>query len=217
MCNIKSGINELCEMANMPGVGLEIFKAGGGWRDQKWAPPRSVKLPSLRQGRVQTSLALWAGGAHAPRRWSGESLFFLRGRGGEGCFTLSPKVQGRGSLPPLLTPRDVVDFVNFIPGRVDASARFFFLKRFLIAVATRTARPFRLRCPLPSYLDFRLLYVEAPCLPSRFEISTHGGSYTLIHHRRFEYYEPHRHSILQFHATALFLYTARQQPLNLKP
>ncbi|KRY62394.1 hypothetical protein T11_4450, partial [Trichinella zimbabwensis] len=41
-------------MANMPGVGLEIFKAGGGWRDQKWAPPRSVKLPSLRQGRVQT-------------------------------------------------------------------------------------------------------------------------------------------------------------------
>ncbi|KRZ43579.1 hypothetical protein T4C_4466 [Trichinella pseudospiralis] len=41
-------------MANMPGVGLEIFKAGGGWRDQKWAPPRSVKLPSLRQGRMQT-------------------------------------------------------------------------------------------------------------------------------------------------------------------
>ncbi|KAL1226822.1 COPII coat assembly protein [Trichinella spiralis] len=41
-------------MANMPGVGLEIFKAGGGWRDQKWAPSWSVKLPSLRQGRVQT-------------------------------------------------------------------------------------------------------------------------------------------------------------------
>ncbi|KRY94141.1 hypothetical protein T11_1040, partial [Trichinella zimbabwensis] len=41
-------------MANMSGVGLEIFKAGGGWRDQKWAPSRSVKLPSLRQGRVQT-------------------------------------------------------------------------------------------------------------------------------------------------------------------
>ncbi|KRX68613.1 hypothetical protein T09_12442 [Trichinella sp. T9] len=51
---IKSGINELCEMANMPGVGLEIFKAGGGWRDQKRAPSWSVKLPSLRQGRVQT-------------------------------------------------------------------------------------------------------------------------------------------------------------------
>ncbi|KRY63296.1 hypothetical protein T4A_10214 [Trichinella pseudospiralis] len=30
-------------MANMPRVGLEIFKAGGGWRDQKWAPPRSVE------------------------------------------------------------------------------------------------------------------------------------------------------------------------------
>ncbi|KRZ96047.1 hypothetical protein T08_5363 [Trichinella sp. T8] len=44
----------LCEMANMPGVGLEIFNAGGGWRDQKWAPSWSVKLPSLRQGRVQT-------------------------------------------------------------------------------------------------------------------------------------------------------------------
>ncbi|KRY48702.1 hypothetical protein T03_16764 [Trichinella britovi] len=38
----------------MPGVGLEIFKAGGGWRDQKRAPSWSVKLPSLRQGRVQT-------------------------------------------------------------------------------------------------------------------------------------------------------------------
>ncbi|KRX33040.1 hypothetical protein T09_1843, partial [Trichinella sp. T9] len=38
-------------MANMPGVGLEIFKAGGGWRDQKRAPSWSVKLPSLRQGR----------------------------------------------------------------------------------------------------------------------------------------------------------------------
>ncbi|KRY84731.1 hypothetical protein T4D_14482 [Trichinella pseudospiralis] len=50
-------------MANMPGVGLEIFKAGGGWRDQKWAPPRSVKLPSLRQGRMQTlpcSLGRWS-------------------------------------------------------------------------------------------------------------------------------------------------------------
>ncbi|KRZ93120.1 hypothetical protein T08_16227 [Trichinella sp. T8] len=41
-------------MANMPGVGLEIYNAGGGWRDQKWAPSWSVKLPSLRQGRVQT-------------------------------------------------------------------------------------------------------------------------------------------------------------------
>ncbi|KRY99559.1 hypothetical protein T11_14710, partial [Trichinella zimbabwensis] len=63
MKELKSGINELCEMANMPGVGLEIFKAGGGWRDQKWAPSRSVKLPSLRQGRVQTlpcSLGRWS-------------------------------------------------------------------------------------------------------------------------------------------------------------
>ncbi|KRY67902.1 hypothetical protein T4D_6226 [Trichinella pseudospiralis] len=51
---IKSGINEFCEMANMSGVGLEIFKAGGDWRDQKRAPSWSVKLPSLGQGRVQT-------------------------------------------------------------------------------------------------------------------------------------------------------------------
>ncbi|KRX47025.1 hypothetical protein T09_4506 [Trichinella sp. T9] len=41
-------------MANMPEMGLEIFNAGDGWRDHKWAPSWSVKLPSLRQGRVQT-------------------------------------------------------------------------------------------------------------------------------------------------------------------
>ncbi|KRZ67056.1 hypothetical protein T10_8817 [Trichinella papuae] len=34
------------------GVGLEIFNAGGGWRDQKVAPPRSAALPSLRQGKA---------------------------------------------------------------------------------------------------------------------------------------------------------------------
>ncbi|KRZ40128.1 hypothetical protein T4C_2243 [Trichinella pseudospiralis] len=41
-------------MANMPGVGLEIFKAGGGWRDQKWAPPRSVErtLPDPGAGKT---------------------------------------------------------------------------------------------------------------------------------------------------------------------
>ncbi|KRZ64510.1 hypothetical protein T10_2483, partial [Trichinella papuae] len=37
-------------MANMPGVGLEIFKAGGDWRDQKWAPSWSVTLPPLDKG-----------------------------------------------------------------------------------------------------------------------------------------------------------------------
>ncbi|KRX29571.1 hypothetical protein T06_11614 [Trichinella sp. T6] len=65
-------------MANMPGVGLEIFNAGGGWRDQKWAPSWSVKLPSLRQGECKLFLALWAGRAHAPLPWSGESLGFPR-------------------------------------------------------------------------------------------------------------------------------------------
>ncbi|KRY66199.1 hypothetical protein T4A_1954 [Trichinella pseudospiralis] len=41
-------------MANMPGVGLEIFKAGGGWRDQKRAPPRSVErtLPDPGAGKA---------------------------------------------------------------------------------------------------------------------------------------------------------------------
>ncbi|KRZ96011.1 hypothetical protein T08_13719 [Trichinella sp. T8] len=48
-------------MANMPGVGLEIFNAGGGWRDQKWAPSWSVKLPSLRQGRSACSSSLARG------------------------------------------------------------------------------------------------------------------------------------------------------------
>ncbi|KRX29957.1 hypothetical protein T09_1488 [Trichinella sp. T9] len=33
-------INEkFCEMANMPEVGLEIFNAGGGWRDQNGPHP----------------------------------------------------------------------------------------------------------------------------------------------------------------------------------
>ncbi|KRZ06278.1 hypothetical protein T11_2162 [Trichinella zimbabwensis] len=45
MKKLKSGINELCEMANMPGVGLEIFKAGGGWRDQNG--PHLVACSSL--------------------------------------------------------------------------------------------------------------------------------------------------------------------------
>ncbi|KRY96505.1 hypothetical protein T4C_9559, partial [Trichinella pseudospiralis] len=60
-------------MANMPGVGLEIFKAGGGWRDQKWAPPRSVKLPSLRQRRMQT-LPCFLG------RWSARFPTLERGK-----------------------------------------------------------------------------------------------------------------------------------------
>ncbi|KRY23617.1 hypothetical protein T12_8512 [Trichinella patagoniensis] len=84
---IKSGINEFCEMANMPEMGLEIFNAGGGWRDQKWAPSWSVKLPSLRQGRVQTlPCSLGRQSAHsfldrgkprlsALKRWVGLSCF----------------------------------------------------------------------------------------------------------------------------------------------
>ncbi|KRZ09763.1 hypothetical protein T11_17030 [Trichinella zimbabwensis] len=71
-------------MANMPGVGLEIFKAGGGWRDQKWAPSRSVKLPSLRQGRVQTlpcSLGRWS--ARSPTLERGKPRLSALKRGEE--------------------------------------------------------------------------------------------------------------------------------------
>ncbi|KRY63236.1 hypothetical protein T4D_8663, partial [Trichinella pseudospiralis] len=38
-------------MANMPGVGLEIFKAGGDWRDQKMGPilEREAPFPWTRE------------------------------------------------------------------------------------------------------------------------------------------------------------------------
>ncbi|KRY72644.1 hypothetical protein T4A_8140 [Trichinella pseudospiralis] len=75
-------------MANMPGVGLEIFKAGGGWRDQKWAPPRSVKLPSLRQGRMQT-LPCSLG------RCAGSLVFFPCSQGRGDCAFCLPNRVGR--------------------------------------------------------------------------------------------------------------------------
>ncbi|KRY65161.1 hypothetical protein T4A_4330 [Trichinella pseudospiralis] len=101
-------------MANMPGVGLEIFKAGGGWRDQKRAPPRSVKLPSLRQGRMQTlpcSLGRWSArfptlerGKHrlsALKRWMcGEfSVFPLLPGEGRLCVLLAQQSEGECNLP----------------------------------------------------------------------------------------------------------------------
>ncbi|KAL1244462.1 Non-reducing polyketide synthase pyr2 [Trichinella spiralis] len=93
-------------MANMPGVGLEIFKAGGGWRDQKWAPSWSVKLPSLRQGRVQTlPCSLGRQSARSPSLERGKPrLSALKRRVRLSCFTclrcagslvFSP-LQGRG-------------------------------------------------------------------------------------------------------------------------
>ncbi|KRY25776.1 hypothetical protein T03_12289 [Trichinella britovi] len=45
-------------MANMPEMGLEIFNAD--------------------KGECKLFLALWAGRAHAPLPWSGESLGFPR-------------------------------------------------------------------------------------------------------------------------------------------
>ncbi|KRX34604.1 hypothetical protein T05_7475 [Trichinella murrelli] len=53
MKELKSGINDFCEMTDMPGLGLEIFKTGGGCRDQQGAPSWSTKLLFLRQGRVR--------------------------------------------------------------------------------------------------------------------------------------------------------------------
>ncbi|KRZ34040.1 hypothetical protein T4C_7497, partial [Trichinella pseudospiralis] len=111
---IKSGINEFCEMANMPGVVLEIFKASGGWRDQKWAPPRSVKLPSLRQGRMQTlpcSLGRWSARfptlerekprLSALKRWMcGEfNAFPLLPGEGRLCVLPAQQSEGEGNLP----------------------------------------------------------------------------------------------------------------------
>ncbi|KRY75878.1 hypothetical protein T4A_8000, partial [Trichinella pseudospiralis] len=120
---IKSGINEFCEMANMPGVGLEIFKAGGGWRDQKWAPPRSVKLPSLRQGRMQTlpcSLGRWSARfptlergkpkLSALKRWVRLRCFtYLRCAG---SLVFFPCSQGRGDCAFCL-PNRVGEILHF--------------------------------------------------------------------------------------------------------
>ncbi|KRZ02491.1 hypothetical protein T4B_2246 [Trichinella pseudospiralis] len=71
-------------MANMHGVGLEIFKAGGDWRDQKWAPSWSVKLPSFGQGRVQTLPLLFG------------QLFYLHQMCGE--FSVYPLFSDEGRL-----------------------------------------------------------------------------------------------------------------------
>ncbi|KRZ84829.1 hypothetical protein T08_16347 [Trichinella sp. T8] len=104
MCNViqtnkemKSGINELCEMANMPGVGLEIYNAGGGWRDQKWAPSWSVKLPSLRQGRVQTlPCSLGRQSARSSSLERGKPRLSALKRRMCGEFSAFPRSKGRG-------------------------------------------------------------------------------------------------------------------------
>ncbi|KRZ25109.1 hypothetical protein T4C_3473 [Trichinella pseudospiralis] len=112
-------------MANMPGVGLEIFKAGGGWRDQKWAPPRSVKLPSLRQGRMQT-LPCSLGSARFPtlergkpklsalKRWGrGDCAFCLLNRVRESAVFLALWA-GEGRLCVLPAQQSGGDFAFFL-------------------------------------------------------------------------------------------------------
>ncbi|KRY34110.1 hypothetical protein T01_15765 [Trichinella spiralis] len=94
-------------MANMPGVVLEIFNAGGGWRDQKWAPSWSVKLPSLRQGRVQTlPCSLGRQSARSSSLERGKPrLSALKRRFSvavEACLSVSPTAP---APPPALLPR----------------------------------------------------------------------------------------------------------------
>ncbi|KRY45040.1 hypothetical protein T03_7777 [Trichinella britovi] len=109
---IKSGIIEFCEMANMPEMGLEIFNAGGGWRDQKWAPSWSVKLPSLRQGRVQTlPCSLGRQSARSSSLERGKPrLSALKRRVRLSCFTC---LRCAGSLVLFPAPRggEIVRFV----------------------------------------------------------------------------------------------------------
>ncbi|KRY99330.1 hypothetical protein T4B_6779 [Trichinella pseudospiralis] len=85
-------------MANMPGVGLEIFKAGGDWRDQKWAPSWSVKLPSLGQGRVQ-ALPLLFGQVERtlPDPGAGKAQTF-RAEEGRGRLCVFPARQSGGEF-----------------------------------------------------------------------------------------------------------------------
>ncbi|KRY06327.1 hypothetical protein T12_8710 [Trichinella patagoniensis] len=63
----------------------------GGWRDQKWAPSWSVKLPSLRQGRVQTlPCSLGRQSARSPSLELGKpTLSALKRRVRLSCFHLA--------------------------------------------------------------------------------------------------------------------------------
>ncbi|KAL1234838.1 Stereoselective keto-reductase [Trichinella spiralis] len=93
-------------------MGLEIFNAGGGWRDQKWAPSWSVKLPSLRQGRVQTlPCSLGRQSARSSSLERGKPrLSALKRRVRLSCFTC---LRCAGSLVLFPAPRggEIVRFV----------------------------------------------------------------------------------------------------------
>ncbi|KRY45038.1 hypothetical protein T03_7777 [Trichinella britovi] len=123
---IKSGIIEFCEMANMPEMGLEIFNAGGGWRDQKWAPSWSVKLPSLRQGRVQTlPCSLGRQSARSSSLERGKPrLSALKRRVRLSCFTC---LRCAGSLVLFPAPRggEIVRFVCPTEAAVKKRAKLF--------------------------------------------------------------------------------------------
>ncbi|KRY69401.1 hypothetical protein T4A_10191 [Trichinella pseudospiralis] len=77
-------------MANMPGVGLEIFKAGGGWRDQKWAPPRSA-FRAEEVGETQLF--------HLPQMCGEFSVFPLFPGEGRLCVLLAQQSGGECNLP----------------------------------------------------------------------------------------------------------------------
>ncbi|KRZ65184.1 hypothetical protein T10_16 [Trichinella papuae] len=75
---LKSGINEFREMANMPGVVLEIFKSGGGWTDQNGPTlEREAPFPYTRDSAKCRILDPEAGKAYTYRAEEvGETLLF---------------------------------------------------------------------------------------------------------------------------------------------
>ncbi|KRY86115.1 hypothetical protein T4D_333 [Trichinella pseudospiralis] len=147
MKELNSGINEFREMADKPGVGLEIFKAGGDWRDQKWASPWSVALFSFGQGGMQAHPLLCG---QAERR-------LLEPEAGKAFVFHSEMKRWIGAIfrsyPDTVRVGKILGFCELYTG-------------FLVAVAIRTAQPFRFHCPppVPYYMDSRLPSLEAPVL-----------------------------------------------------
>ncbi|KRY71090.1 hypothetical protein T4A_6187 [Trichinella pseudospiralis] len=153
-------------------------------------PPWSVKLPSLRRGRVRASPLLF--GSESPGFWILERgmprlsaheredfshfiLFFE-----EKKFRAETQYSWEGLLAaPILTPQggEIFATLNFIQRRV----------LHCIAVATRTARPFRLNCSpsLLYYKEYRPLSFKVPGLPSQLsvEILLQGECYSLNRQR----------------------------------
>ncbi|KRZ04003.1 hypothetical protein T4B_10827 [Trichinella pseudospiralis] len=166
MKELNSGINEFREMADKPGVRLEIFKAGGDWRDQKWASPWSVALFSFGQGGMQAH-PLLCGQAERGLLEPEAGKAFVFHSEMKSVFFRSFQVKGDvmigaifRSYPDTVRVGKILGFCELYTGEAG------FLERFLVAVAIRTAQPFRFHCPppVPYYMDSRLPSLEAPVL-----------------------------------------------------